>query len=174
MGFRWKKTRNNRATLIERENIRSQRVAYLLAVKRYREEGRPIIYEDETYIHSTHTRPKNWVDDSTAGYTAPISKCQRLIIVHAGGRIGFVPGALLVFKSQHKTGDYHGEMNANNYQNWLTTRLIPNLPPNSVLVIDNASYHNVQLNKVPTSNSTKTVMKEWLVQNNIPFHDEML
>jgi hypothetical protein len=49
VGFKWKKTRNNRGTLIERDDIRSKRVAYLGAVKKYRQEGgRPILCEDET------------------------------------------------------------------------------------------------------------------------------
>jgi hypothetical protein len=53
-------------------------------------------------------------------------------------------------------------------------KLIPNLPPHSAVVLDNASYHNVKLNKVPNSNTTKTQMKEWLQQETIPFSDNML
>ncbi|XP_023718473.1 uncharacterized protein LOC111870421 [Cryptotermes secundus] len=137
IGFKRKKTRNNRGALIERDDIRSKRVAYLRAIKKYREEGRTIIYEDETFIHSSHTRPKNWTDDTPSGYMAPVS-------------------------------------NATNYQKWLTEKLIPNLPPKSVLVVDNAQYHNVQFNKAPTSQTTKAKMMEWLTVNNVPFHDGML
>jgi hypothetical protein len=50
-----------------------------------------------------------------------------------------------MFKSGTKSGDYHHEMNFDNYERWLKTKLIPNLPPNSVLLVDNAAYHNVQL-----------------------------
>jgi transposase len=57
--------------------------------------------------------------------------------------MGFIPGALLVFKSGLKTGDYHGDMNHENYFKWLRNQLIPNLPSNSVVVLDNASYHNI-------------------------------
>lgn len=174
MGFKWKKTRNNKAVLQERHDIREQRVSYLRAIKKYREEGRPLIYEDETYIHSTHTRPKNWSDDKTSGLLAPISKGPRLIIVHAGGRAGFVPGAFLMFKSNRKTGDYHHEMNADNYQKWITEKLIPNLPPRSVFIIDNAPYHNVQLHKAPSSNSKKSDMQDWLRRNNVQFQENML
>ncbi|XP_023717166.1 uncharacterized protein LOC111869699 [Cryptotermes secundus] len=173
MGFKWKKTRNNRGALIERD-IRSKRVAYLCAIKKYREEGQTIIYEDETFIHSSHTRPKNWTDDTPSGYMAPVSKGQRLIIVYAGGRTGFIPGSLLIFKSHLKTGDYHSEMNVTNYQKWLTEKLIPNLPPKSVLVVDNAPYHTMQFNKAPTSQTMKAKMMEWLTVNKVPFHDRML
>jgi predicted O-methyltransferase YrrM len=37
-------------------------------------------------------------------------------------------------------------MNHTNYKKWLQERLIPNLKPSSVVVVDNASYHNVQIN----------------------------
>lgn len=30
-----------------------------------------------------------------------------------------------------------------------------NIPPNSVIVIDNTPYHNIQLNPAPNSNSLK-------------------
>jgi hypothetical protein len=45
--------------LIERGDIGLNRVAYLLAVKKCREEGLPFVNEDETFIYRSHTRPKN-------------------------------------------------------------------------------------------------------------------
>lgn len=66
---------------------------------KYRNEGRNIIYTDETYIHSSHVRDKGWYDESHEGLKKPISKGQRLIIIHAGGEKGFVKDALLIFKS---------------------------------------------------------------------------
>jgi hypothetical protein len=44
-----------------------------------------------------------------------------------------------MFKSETKSGDYHHEMNFDNDEKWLKTKLIPNLPPNSVLLVDNGS-----------------------------------
>ena len=125
----------------------------------------------QTYIHSSHSVPKSWSDDSNLGLMAPVSKGERLIIVHAGGRFGFIPNALLIYKSQVKTGDFHKEMNTDNYVKWLRTMLIPNLPPNSVLVIDNASYHNTQLERSPTSNSLKKDMLDWLARYNIQYDE---
>ena len=81
---RWKKTSDNRKLIVERHDIRSLRVKYLRAIRAYREEGRPIVYSDETYIHSSHTTSYAWDDGSGAGLKAPISKGRRLIIVHAG------------------------------------------------------------------------------------------
>jgi len=46
-------------------------------------------------------------------------------------------------------------MNHANYMKWLQEKLIPNLESKSVIVVDSASYHNVQLNRHPTSNARK-------------------
>jgi transposase len=105
---------------------------------------------------------------------APTSKGQRLIIVHAGTEKGFIPGALLVFKSNQTTGDYHKEMNGDNYLRWVQEKLIPNLPQNSVFMIDNAAYHNVLSEKCPTSSSRKEDMENWLLKNKIPFSGDLL
>ena len=81
---RWKKTSDNRKFIVERRNIRSLRVKYLRTIRAYREEGRPIAYADETYIHISHTTSYACDDGSGALLKAPISKGRRLIIVHAG------------------------------------------------------------------------------------------
>jgi hypothetical protein len=65
-------------------------------------------------------------------------------------------------------------MNGENYIQWLKGKLLPNLDPNSVLVIHNAPYHNIQKGKAPTSNSSKETMKKWLRVRNILFCDTML
>jgi hypothetical protein len=49
------------------------------------------------------------------GALLPISRGQRLIVVHGGGCTGYVPGALLVWKATSSTGDYHNEMNGQNF-----------------------------------------------------------
>jgi len=59
---------------VERHDIQSLRVKYLRAIKAYREEERPIVYTDETYIHSSHTTSYMWDDGLGVGLKAPISK----------------------------------------------------------------------------------------------------
>lgn len=171
IGFAWKKIEDNRNILIERHDIRLLRIKYLRKITEYRQQNRNIIYTDETYIHSTHTKSMTWTDkkNKNAGIKIPISKGSRLIIVHAGYKEGFVPNAKLVFKSGLKTGDYHDDMNSVNYVKWLKEKLIPNLPPNSIVVMDNASYHNVLLEKQPTCNSRKSEMIQWLQVRRIHF-----
>lgn len=85
---------------MEKYDIRIKRIHYLKSIIQYRAEGRNIVYTDETYIHSSHTQAKGWSDDFyEMELKKPISKGQRLIIVHAGGEKGFVNNALLIFKS---------------------------------------------------------------------------
>lgn len=90
---------DKRQALCESHDIRLKRIKYLKKLVEYRSEGRNIIYTDETYIHSSHVRDKGWYDESCKGLKKPISKGQRLIIVHAGGEKGFVKNGLLIFKS---------------------------------------------------------------------------
>jgi hypothetical protein len=45
--------------------------------------------------------------------------------------------------------------------------LIPNLPENSVTVLDNASYQSRQINKLPTKSSRKGEIQEFMEANNL-------
>ena len=154
LGFSWKRTVSNRKILMERPDVVAHRIQYLRKMKQYRDAGRPIVYTDETFVHANHTMHKCWQSDEIS-LKAPFSKGDRLIILHAGSEQGFIEGADLIFKSKTRSGDYHDKMNSENFQKWLSTKLIPNLPANCVLVIDNAAYHNVQVDKCPTQGTKK-------------------
>lgn len=84
---------------MESQDIRLKRIKYLNQLAKYKQEGRPIIFTDETYINSSHTQTHAWEDDTELGLKKPISKGRRLIIVHAGCESGFIPNALLIFRS---------------------------------------------------------------------------
>ncbi|XP_038221442.1 uncharacterized protein LOC119839277, partial [Zerene cesonia] len=161
MGFYFQKCKSKRKVLMERYDIVAWRSRYLKQLRENREgDQRPVIYLDETYIHSTYCAGKCWQSDTEAGVLSSDSKGPRWIIVHAGSEAGFVPNAQLIFKSQSKSGDYHGDMNRENFMKWVQEKLLPNIPPpQSIVVTDNAPYHTVALNKAPTMNSTKTQMQ---------------
>ena len=173
LGFSWRKTQTNRDLLMERSDVVSARIDFLRRMKKFRDQGRTIVYTDETYVHSSHTTPHTW-QSSDVALRVPFSKGERLIIVHAGSETGFIDGAELVFKAHTATGDYHDEMNSANVLKWLREKLIPNLPPRSVLVVDNAPYHNLQEDKCPTQSTRKSEMQTWLTKHSIPYSDEML
>jgi len=84
--YRWKKISDKRKYIVERHDIRSLRDKFLRAIRAYtsREEGRPIVYADETYITPPNTIACAWDDGTGAGLKAPVSKGRRLILFHAG------------------------------------------------------------------------------------------
>jgi len=86
---------------------------------------------------------------------------------------GSIPSALLIFQSGSKSGDYHNNMNHANIKKRLPEQLIPDLELKSVIVVDSVSYHNVQLNRRPTSNARKGEMVFWLDKHGIRYRSDM-
>ena len=104
-------------------------------------------YSPQWVLHDTTI--KSAADASSRGLTTGIPRPAgvglRLIMVAMGGLQGFVDGSVQLWKRSAKNGvlseDYHCDINAENFEEWLSS-VLPNLPPNSVLVFDNASYHS--------------------------------
>ncbi|XP_075228143.1 uncharacterized protein LOC142328322 [Lycorma delicatula] len=78
-------------------------------------------------------------------------------------------------EASHSSRVYHNQMKMSNYMKWIGEKLLPNLPKESksVLVTD-ASYHNVLIEKAPTSNSIKSEMISWLNQKRTGFCESFL
>ena len=92
---------------------------------------------------------KIWVDkDGSGGWKRPGGKGERLIILHAGSTQGWIPNCQLVFKSKTHSSDYHNEMNIAHFMEWFEKQLIPNIPPHSLIILDNAKYHNGVIEKI--------------------------
>jgi hypothetical protein len=53
-----------------------------------------------------------------------------------------------------------------NYKKWLQEKLIFDLIPCSVIVVDNTSYHNTQINRPPTNNRKAEILS-WLDKHGI-------
>ncbi|XP_034187268.1 uncharacterized protein LOC117607556 [Osmia lignaria lignaria] len=172
MGFEWKKTNSIKKVLIEKPNFIAWRAKYLKAIEYYRKQNRPIIYIDETWVDNTLYFHKCW-DGKEIGIMKNTNSSNRLVIIHAGGKDGFIKGGELIFESQTTPSDIHGQMNAANFEIWITEKLLPNIPPNSVVVMDNAPYHSARLNKPPSNYSKKEDILRWLVENNIPYAQNM-
>ena len=67
-------------------------------------------------------------------------------------------------------GDYHDSMNHETFLAWFEKQLLPNIPPTSLIIMDNASHHSKIQNKAPTRSCRKSDIIQWLEENNIP-HD---
>ena len=48
----------------------------------------------------------------------------RFILAHAITENGWVDGAQLVFEAKKRTGDYHGQMNWENFSTWFKTQIV--------------------------------------------------
>ena len=136
MGFKYMK-RTGKRQLYERADVIASRAEYLRALREYRADDRPIIFLDETGCNQHHTVTRARQDPDVAPRDAPSEKGKRLIILHAGSRQGWVPEAGLVFVGKVGPADYHDEMNQAHFEEWWTHQLLPNLPPASVVVLDN-------------------------------------
>ena len=112
---------------MERLDVVLAKIKYLKQIKKFLEEGRPIIYTDETYIHTSHASRKAWRSNETS-VNVPIAKGDRCIIVDAGSEGGFVKGAQLIYDGNSTSGDYYGEMNSEKFIGLLRGQLFPNLP----------------------------------------------
>jgi transposase len=137
---------------------------------------RPEVYLDESYVNKNHSKDFTWYfGEDGPMIQKPTGKGERLIILNAVTSNGWVPSAKLIFKSSRKTGDYHGQMNGKLFQKWFQDRLLPNIPENSLIVMDNASYHNtLTASSPPTRRCAKEKIKSWLAQEGIPCADSSL
>lgn len=137
---------------------------------------RPEVYLDESYVNKNHSTDFVWYyDDDGPWIQKPTGKGERLIIMNAITKDGWVPDAKVTFKSTRKTGDYHGQMNQTMFTKWFEEKLLPNIPARSLIIMDNAAYHNV-LSPVsaPTPSCKKEKIRSWLDKNNFPVKEDCL
>ena len=170
--------------LKEREDVVANRRKYLAVLRANRDQKgltiRPEVYLDETFVHVNHRKQFTWNAEGSL-VNVPSGVGARLIILDAiiqhdrEGRYGWVNGAHLHFKSGRRTGDYHGAMNTENFTQWMTTQLFPHISRNSLIILDNAPYHNTFTEDTfPQSNSKKAELRQWLENQHIPFEDWLL
>ncbi|KAL4153157.1 hypothetical protein QTP88_000990 [Uroleucon formosanum] len=185
--------RSRNSALTERADLVVWRQKYIEDIRRYRDEGRPIYFLDETWVNAGETCSKVWIDKTikslrdaflkglSTGPKNPTGKGKRLIVAHIGSTDGFVDGGLLCFESKKNTSDYHNEMNGDTIYDWFCG-VLPRLKDNAVIVVDNASYHSVKKDPVPTNSIAPpyhselnpielawSVVKNHVKQNNTTF-----
>ncbi len=168
------------ARLKESERIIILRRQYLRQKRDNRDQNgniiRPEVYLDESYNNKNHSNDHTWYpeeDDPIIG--KPTGKGERLIIVNAITKDGWVPNCKLVFQASRKTGDYHTNMNWGNFSKWFKENLLKNIPDNSIIIMDNAPYHNVfEEEAFPKKSHSVRRLREWLSDNNIPWTSDML
>ncbi len=173
-------TGKRRSALKERDYVILARRRYLRQKRLNRNPDgsviRPEVYLDETFINKNHSNQFTWYSDEDGPYVnKPAGKGERLIIVNAITQKGWVKNAQLVFQAKKKTGDYHGQMDCDNFSRWFTNQLLPNIAENSIIIMDNASYHNAtEENSFPKANARKETLRNWLDDKQIPWGEDLL
>jgi transposase len=177
IGFTYKII-DKRLAIMESERLKVWRTKFIQNIRQYRQEGRLIVYLDETWYDTHDVLKKGWVDDSgKCRLITPPSRGKRLIILHACSEHGWVPNSLLISAKNiaNCNADYHSDMNHQVFEEWFKNRLLPNLPENSVIVIvmDNASYHSRQDRKLPTKCSKKQEIKDFMLEHKLEIPDRV-
>ncbi|MEE8292686.1 MAG: transposase [Candidatus Tectomicrobia bacterium] len=173
-----------RNALKERDDVIANRRKYLALLRANRTPTGlticPEVYMDETFVNVNHRKQLTWNEEGSL-VNVPSGVGARLIIVDAiiqddqAGTYGWVKGAHLHFKSGRRTGDYHGAMQTENFTKWMTAQLLPHVPRHSLIILDNAPYHNTLTEDTfPQSESKKAELHQWLVDRNIPFEEWLL
>jgi len=108
------------------------RLIFQLRIFRYEFiEKRTIVYLDESGF--AMDAPRN------SGYSLKGERCYASKDWHARGRVNAI-GAIVDFKL-FNVCLFDCYINADVFYAWLTQQLLPNTPKNSVIVLDNATFH---------------------------------
>ncbi|CAG2192069.1 unnamed protein product [Mytilus edulis] len=171
------KNASSRRFVSEREDIVLLRMAYLRKIRKFRQQGRHIVYLDETWLNTNHVVKGDWLDVPSTSMSVfephckgthrkvPSGKGTRLIILDVGSfQQGLIPGCRLIFESKTNSSDYHDEMNKEHFTEWFRETLLPKLPPRSVIIMDNSPYHSHldPDSRVPNTSSNKSEISAWL------------
>jgi len=85
--------------------------------------------------------------------------------------VEFFLHAHIIYKTGIEAGDYHGHLNATNFEKWKRRNLLP-APPQPVVVLDNSPYHCLQVDRPLSTCITKTGMI-WLCRKSIVSDETM-
>lgn len=93
--------------------IRILRNIYLKKIEDYRTQAKNIIYLDKTWYDTHDVCKRDWADGSIkTALDVSSSRGKRIIILHAGGKNGFVKDCLMLSAKNisSSSADYHQDM----------------------------------------------------------------
>ena len=172
-GLKYGRTRFGTPAIVDDPRIQQLRDTFLDRYFKAVNEGRLIYFTDETWIHvGDNQAGMSWYnhDPRSKNPRGNINQGPMLIIAHVGSKLGFVKRsdgshASFVMLAGKPEPDYHKNMNAHNWELWMTTSIIPNMKSGSVLVLDNVAFHKRIPNRKPTYSATKQVMRDFLLRH---------
>ena len=136
----------------------------------------PEVYLDESYVNKNHRNDFIWYcEEEGPRIQKPTGKGERMIIINAITENGWVANAKRTFKSTKKTGDYHGQRNYELFSKGFEDDLLPNIPNESLIIMDKASYHNtLSITSAPTPSCKKERIHACLEDNGFPLAADCL
>lgn len=128
---------------------------------------------DKTFANTPMTLPKTW---HCANVNIELKKesSKKYIIIHAGSKKRLAWYVFKYFTSTEVDDDYQKCVNGDVFKESLANKLLPNIPHESIIVMDNASYHSVRSNKPPLSGSKEAEIIKGLTENEIPFEPSLI
>ena len=166
LGFNYVRL-NGQKILQERSDVAAARSRFLREMRYLAQLHYNFVYLDETSVDLNYINVKGALVKPSSG------KGSRLIILHAGTKDGFVNNCSLVFKCKNDS-DFQKQITTEIFENWFRNQLLPNIPQNSVIIMDNASYHCRLLEKEPTISWQKSEIRDWLIQKGVQTSDDLL
>jgi hypothetical protein len=126
--------------LVEWQDILNLRSCYIMTISRI---SCNTSWADSNLTFNRCWQKKGGMEDIMA--TGNASK--KVIIVHIGSEKGFLIGRLLIYKARAATWDYHGQMNAENFEKCMSSQVLPNLQSGSAAGMDNTHTMGSRLKK---------------------------
>ncbi|MPC59657.1 hypothetical protein E2C01_053681 [Portunus trituberculatus] len=134
-----------------------------MGFRKHQEEGRLVVYVDETWFTIRMHHSKEWVDTTQLNTSVifsrqvPPGEGERYVVVAGGTEEGFIDESFLYYPAKNTTADYHGGMNSTLFIRWLISQVLPALAEPSVLVLENAPYHSqlIEETRCPTTATRK-------------------
>jgi len=129
------------------------------------------VYGDECFIWKDANSEWSWFTDEEdiAALATKGSKGERWTVIYAGTKDGWVPNALFL-RTKKRGDDWNGCMDAKLYQKWFKEYLLEYLPPRSLIILDNASFHKATEFKL--SEMEVPALQERLRLHNVAFSEK--
>ncbi len=107
------------------------RAIFKSTLRHYKKEGRALVYIDESGFSVDAPRPN--------GYSEIGKRCTGIYNWNERGRINVIGG--LIGKEILVASLFESNIDSDIFFAWTTQCLLPKLPKNSVVILDNASFH---------------------------------